>query len=57
MKDKKKKGYALAIVIILIFVMTVVVLMVFNILMRYMFFARDNLQSLGEGVAFMHFGG
>ena len=57
MKDKKKKGYAFAIVIILIFVMTVIVLLVFNVLMRYMFFARDNLQSLGEGVAFMHFGG
>lgn len=44
----KKKGYALAVVIILIFVMTIIIATAFNIIMRYMFFARDNLQNLGE---------
>ena len=47
MKNKKKKGFVLATVIILILVMTITVTSAFTILMRYMFFARDNLQNLG----------
>lgn len=53
MKDNKKKGYALAIVIILIFIMTITLASSITIVMRYMFFARDNLQRLGSGATYI----
>lgn len=46
MKNKKKRGYALAVTIILILIMTIAVTAAFTIIMRYMFWARDNLQGL-----------
>ena len=48
MKNKKKKGYVLAVVIILTLLMTITVASAFTIIMRYMFFAKNNLQSLCE---------
>lgn len=53
MKNKKKKGYALAIVIILIFIMTITLASSIMIIMRYMFFARDNLQRLGNAATYI----
>ena len=47
MTDKKKKGYVLAVVMILTFIMTITVTSAFAIVMRYMFFAKNNLQDLG----------
>lgn len=48
MKSKKKNGYVLVTVIIFILLMTITVASGFTVIMRYMLFARDNLQSIGE---------
>lgn len=47
MKNKKKKGYVLAVVMILTFIMTITVTSAFTIVMRYMFFAKNDLEKLG----------
>ena len=42
-KNKKQKGYALAIVIILTFIMTVIITATSILIMRYMIFAKKDL--------------
>lgn len=51
MKKFKKKGYVLAIVLILTLVMAMTVTSAFTIVMRYMFFAKSNLEDLGTGTS------
>lgn len=46
MKLINKKGYILAVVMILTLIMTIVVTSAFSIIMRYMFFAKNDLQEL-----------
>ena len=48
MKNKKQKGYVLAIVLILVLLMTIIIASAFTILMRYMLSAQDNLNSLAD---------
>lgn len=48
----KKKGYVLAIVIILTFVMTITVTTAFTIVMRYMFFAKNDLNDMNNQVIY-----
>ena len=43
---KKQKGYVLAIVILLTFFLTVTVASTFTIVMRYMMYAKRNLNEL-----------
>ena len=52
MNKTKKKGYALAVVIIIALVMTIIVTAAFSILMRYMFWAKDDLQDIGGQVIY-----
>lgn len=51
--NNKKKGYVLALVIVLALVMTITVTSAFTIIMRYMFFAKDNLQNVKSDVAYI----
>ena len=44
-KNKKQKGYALAIVIILTFIMTVIITATSILIMRYMIFAKKDLNK------------
>lgn len=46
MNIKKKKGYVLAVVIILTLIMTIIVTTTFTIIMRYMFWAKEDTQKL-----------
>ena len=43
--NKKQKGYALAIVIILTFIMTVIITATSILIMRYMMFAKKDLNK------------
>ncbi len=52
MKNNKQKGYVLAVVLILTFVMTITVTSAFTMIMRYMFFAKNNLQELDGQVIY-----
>ena len=45
-KNTKQKGYVLAIVILLTFFLTVTVASTFTIVMRYMMYAKRNLNKL-----------
>lgn len=48
MNNKNKRGYVLAAVMILILIMTITVTSAFSLIMRYMFFAKSNLEELGQ---------
>lgn len=47
-KNKTKKGYVLAIVIIFTFVMTVTIASTFTLIMRYMMFAKKDLNNFNK---------
>ena len=47
-KNKKQKGYALAIVIILTFIMTVIITATSILIMRYMIFAKKDLANFNK---------
>ena len=47
-KNKAKKGYVLAIVIIFTFIMTVTVASTFTLIMRYMTFAKKELNNFNQ---------
>ena len=53
MNNKKNKGYVLALVLILTFVMTIAVTSAFSIVMRYMFFARNDLNDMNGQVIYI----
>ena len=48
MNTKKKKGYVLAVVIILTLIMTIIVTTTFTIIMRYMFWAKEDAQKFNN---------
>lgn len=52
MKNNKQQGYVLAVVLLLTFVMTITVTSAFTMIMRYMFFAKNNLQELDGQVIY-----